>query len=812
MADCIFPSARTSAELFEAFSFTGVVGEGQFGRVWRCVDRATGAPLACKQIRKAHLTQNELESLEREISAMESLHGHRHVLPLLGLYEDQKSVYILTELCDGGDIFSLIVQTGGIPERAAAMIFAQVADAVRWCHVHRIAHRDIKPENVLITTIATGGAPDSPDTLEARLADFGLAMEIPTGFSLRGAVGSAPYEAPEVLAGDLYSFGADVWSLGVLLYATISAKWPSFPRNVRKFLPEVDFSVAPWPSVSVEAKDLIRRMLTVDSSQRLDIDGVLAHPWLRIASAQAPKLDFGPETAAPHPHSPKLDSRPESSKARRNGCSSQSAADVDYSEATRIAGNSKASGSGVPRHASFDEWSECGAEGGRAEAGCADLSEPVLRAAEADQRSAEAASCGAASAAITCWATSPRRPWSQRSPTSGSPSDETRRDPSRSSGGGGSGSRTNSSNSSSSSSSSVRPVRLKREVPLGNNEQSHIPSAAVSRLSPKAPSPRRQFRQSASSQSLCSEGLPLQPTKLPPFHRASPSPLSCPPQGIPLQPSTPKAFPSFPQASPAAASPSPRSCPLQGIPLQPSTPRTPKASPSPRSKTRTGATAALPKGPSAHGSASDVSSAKPAGKPKATRSLAKRGNASWNERTLPSSSSTSSGSGSSGTGSRSSSGGRVRAWHRRSVSDVAHSPAADLAVPGLPTTLNLPLPDLYVSEHPGQHASGCPPCSRPPRIAIPTSPAMSDSYYDDADESECELTPTFCPQPAPEFPISSASSSARELPQQAGSPNNSVAKSRPKLPLMPAVTSLCSRYVRNLFTPASVTMASGPWQ
>ncbi|CAI5525717.1 unnamed protein product [Closterium sp. Naga37s-1] len=366
------------------------------------------------------------------------------------------------------------------------MIFAQVADAVRWCHVHRIAHRDIKPENVLITTIATGGAPDSPDTLEARLADFGLAMEIPTGFSLRGAVGSAPYEAPEVLAGDLYSFGADVWSLGVLLYATISAKWPSFPRNVRKFLPEVDFSVAPWPSVSVEAKDLIRRMLTLDSSQRLDIDSVLAHPWLRIASArsetrkaprdlksshqpsapivapifpptEAPKLDFGPETAAPHPHSPKLDSRPESSKARRNGRSSQSAADVDYSEATRIA----------------------------------------------------------------------------------------------------------------------------------------------------APSPRRQFRQSASSQSLCSEGLPLQPTKLPPFHRASPSPLSCPPQGIPLQPSTPKAFPSFPQASPAAASPSPRSCPLQGIPLQPSTPRTPKASPSPRGKTRTGATAALPKGPSAHGSASD---------------------------------------------------------------------------------------------------------------------------------------------------------------------------------------------------------------
>ncbi|CAI5962419.1 unnamed protein product [Closterium sp. NIES-64] len=486
-------------------------------------------------------------------------------------------------------------------------------------------------------------------------------MEIPRGFSLRGAVGSAPYEAPEVLAGDLYSFGADIWSLGVLLYATISSKWPSFPGNVRKFLPEVDFSVAPWPSVSVEAKDLIRRMLTLDASQRLDIDGVLAHPWLRIASSrsesrkaprslklsqqpsvpvapflpptEAPKLDFGPETAAPQ-----LDSRPDSSKARRTGCSSQSAADVDYSEATRIADNSKASSAGVPRHASFDEWSECGAEGGRAEAGCADagcadLSEPVLRAAEADQRSAEAASCGTASAAIACWATSPRRPWSQRSP-----SDETRRDSSQRG-----SDRSNSSGGSSSggggSGSSFRPVRLKREVARGSKSkepqsepqsqtQSHAPSSGVTRLSPKAPSPRRQFRHSASAQSLCTEGLPLQLLKLPSFHRASPSaspsPRSCPPQGIPLQPSTPKAFPAFPLASPtaAAASPSPRSSPLQGIPLQPSTPRTPKASPSPRGKTRTGAAAALPKGPSAQASAAEVLSAKPAGKPKGNMRLA----------------------------------------------------------------------------------------------------------------------------------------------------------------------------------------------
>ncbi|GJP39207.1 hypothetical protein CLOM_g23600 [Closterium sp. NIES-68] len=273
----LFPSARPSADLFRSFSFDRVIGEGQFGRVWRCVHLTSGNRFACKQIRKSRLSEHDFESLKGEVASMERLRGHRHVLQLLALFEDEKTVYMVTDLCDVGDMFALVSQANGLPEQAAAVIFSQIADAVRWCHVHGIVHRDIKPENVLLDTRTSD---NGKTQIEACLGDFGLALQIPKGYMIRGSAGSAPYEAPEVVSSQPYGVTADVWSLGVLLYATLSAKLPSFPSNKRELIPKVDFSVSPWSSISEEAKDLIRRMMTVDSTQRLDIQEVLQHPWI----------------------------------------------------------------------------------------------------------------------------------------------------------------------------------------------------------------------------------------------------------------------------------------------------------------------------------------------------------------------------------------------------------------------------------------------------------------------------------------------------------------------------------------------------
>ncbi|CAI5472662.1 unnamed protein product [Closterium sp. Yama58-4] len=312
-----------SSELARRCIFSDLLGEGQSGRVWRCVDRATGEAFACKQVNKRGLSPAAEADLQREITLLIILQGHPNMLRLDSLYEDAKAVYILTELCDGGDLFGLLAEhPRGLDERTVARIFAQVARAVQWCHDHRVVHRDIKPENILISR-RQSALPDTADAdaaaaaageaeYDVRLGDFGLAYQLPRDKCIVGLAGSAPYEAPEVLARAPYGCEADVWSLGVLLYALLSASWPAFRAGEQKLVPAEDFGYFPWRKnaradggkreVSWAAKDLICRMMTVDPQERIDIDGILEHPWLvryeTHSNAAAPVAETREDTSA----------------------------------------------------------------------------------------------------------------------------------------------------------------------------------------------------------------------------------------------------------------------------------------------------------------------------------------------------------------------------------------------------------------------------------------------------------------------------------------------------------------------------------
>ncbi|CAI5944422.1 unnamed protein product [Closterium sp. NIES-65] len=210
--------------------------------------------MACKQIRTAGLSEAEMADLQREIYSLSLLGSHENILSLAHVYADEKTVYLVTELCNGGDLFDLVDRSGdGLDEASAAKIFVQIVRAVRWCHAHRIVHRDIKPENILLTksmTVAAGTTGSSSasiaDNLSVRLADFGLAFQLKPGCAMVGIGGSMPYEAPEMLAEQPYNTKADVWSLGVLLYSMLTSTWPAFPGNRRQLTPNDFRSAGEW--------------------------------------------------------------------------------------------------------------------------------------------------------------------------------------------------------------------------------------------------------------------------------------------------------------------------------------------------------------------------------------------------------------------------------------------------------------------------------------------------------------------------------------------------------------------------------------
>lgn len=106
-----------------------------------------------------------MERFKQEIAILQQL-DHPHILKLYEYFEDEKNVYLITELCRGGELFDRIIKEEFFSEKVAARIFKQILQPLNYCHNQGIAHRDLKPENFLFET-------DDPDA-DIKVIDFGL--------------------------------------------------------------------------------------------------------------------------------------------------------------------------------------------------------------------------------------------------------------------------------------------------------------------------------------------------------------------------------------------------------------------------------------------------------------------------------------------------------------------------------------------------------------------------------------------------------------------------------------------------------------
>ncbi|KAJ7970026.1 Calcium-dependent kinase [Quillaja saponaria] len=265
------------SNLKDRYSLGEQLGWGQFGVIRACSDKLTGEVLACKSIAKDRLvTVNDLRSVKLEIEIMARLSGHPNVVDLKAVYEEEDYVHLVMELCAGGELFHLLEKHGRFSESEARVLFRHLMQVVLYCHENGVVHRDLKPENILLATTACS----SP----IKLADFGLATYINPGQSLHGLVGSPFYIAPEVLAG-AYNQAADVWSAGVILYILLSGMPPFWGKTKSRIFDAVKaadlrFPSEPWGCISESAKNLIRKMLSINPSQRLTAQQVLGHSWM----------------------------------------------------------------------------------------------------------------------------------------------------------------------------------------------------------------------------------------------------------------------------------------------------------------------------------------------------------------------------------------------------------------------------------------------------------------------------------------------------------------------------------------------------
>lgn len=265
------------------------LGRGRFGVVYRCFPHAPAAvdsdSFACKSIHKHSLSDDPDDRLclDVEPKILHLLSGCPNILRLHSVYEDDDYLHLITDLCDGGDLYDRLSSGHLFSEPEAAAIIKQLIVAVASCHRLGIAHRDIKPDNILF---------DSRGRL--RLADFGSAawFGVSEGGVMSGVVGTPYYVAPEVLMGRVYNEKVDVWSCGVILYIMLAGVPPFYGDGPTETFEavlrgNVRFPPKLFRSVSPEAKDLLRKMLCRDVSRRFSSEQVLMHEWIINGGEQA---------------------------------------------------------------------------------------------------------------------------------------------------------------------------------------------------------------------------------------------------------------------------------------------------------------------------------------------------------------------------------------------------------------------------------------------------------------------------------------------------------------------------------------------
>lgn len=204
----------------DTFVVESPLGAGAFGKVYLVRDTRSGEHLALKVLEKKMVFHDSLhfESAVNERLALELTCGLPFVTSLRYATQTERFLYLVTDFCEGGDLFNFLRSYHThLREAHAVRIIAQVVLALESMHDLHLVYRDLKPENVLID-----------HTGNVRLADLGLAklLRPETQYLTTTVCGSMAYAAPCMLAGEAYGIAFDQWCLGVFIYQVLSGDLP----------------------------------------------------------------------------------------------------------------------------------------------------------------------------------------------------------------------------------------------------------------------------------------------------------------------------------------------------------------------------------------------------------------------------------------------------------------------------------------------------------------------------------------------------------------------------------------------------------
>ncbi|KAK0140240.1 Serine/threonine-protein kinase 33 [Merluccius polli] len=259
------------------------LGQGSFGVVYEATHLDTKKKWAIKKVNREKAGSHGVILLEREVNILKHV-NHPHIIHLKEVFETPMNMYLVTELCDGGDLKELLQEKTCFTEEESRHIITNLARAIVYLHRKDIVHRDLKLENILLK----GSYQEAKHGINIKVTDFGLSVKkggVGRENMMKATCGTPIYMAPEVINGHEYSQQCDVWSIGVIMYMLLCGEAPFISSSEEKLFEkikrgELTFAGSVWDTISDAAKTVLSCLLRVDPAHRITACELLDNPWI----------------------------------------------------------------------------------------------------------------------------------------------------------------------------------------------------------------------------------------------------------------------------------------------------------------------------------------------------------------------------------------------------------------------------------------------------------------------------------------------------------------------------------------------------
>ena len=253
------------------------IGRGAFGEVWKVTHENSKKVYCIKILNKRDIFEQKLiNQINKEISIMYNV-NHPYSVKLVNHFEDNEKLYLIMELATNGNLYNLIQNNKNDKNKKFDLIkklIIQTIEIIKYLHSLNIIYRDIKPENLLLDK-----------DYNIKLCDYGWATYITPGKFLTVYCGTPEYVSPEMLKRYAYNEKVDIWGIGVLIFELVFGYAPFASNFNEDRYNSIKAGKINWPTDLNEEyndlKDLIGKILKVNPNERISLEQIENHQWLK---------------------------------------------------------------------------------------------------------------------------------------------------------------------------------------------------------------------------------------------------------------------------------------------------------------------------------------------------------------------------------------------------------------------------------------------------------------------------------------------------------------------------------------------------